>query len=227
MRRMIAALAVLLAPVTIQAQWSKDAKGEAVYGFNFTVHGTFECWGFFQPLGQCSVSGNQATLTSGTATATLTFTGVTNAVAVTVPGPNVPLGSLSILYGGTGPFLWPTEMSDRSPLVFTYTLNETGPLVATRFLHARLITSRDRTLLTVACCGEVGAFFEPLFPEPPGLHYGPLIITDVNRVDLLAGVTTQANFTANIGLTPEPSTYALMAAGLLAIGVFRRRRSRR
>jgi hypothetical protein len=64
-------------------------------------------------------------------------------------------------------------------------------------------------------------------PNPSGPSYPSVIIDQIGTLRITDATTGPVALTGSLALVPEPSTYALLGTGLLALGaVARRRRSR-
>jgi hypothetical protein len=225
MRRFLFGIALLGVPLAAHAQWYAQPNGDYAYNFSYTTGGAFSCVNPQYLSGTCATSANTLTLGNGAATATIAFTGASStATASNIRGGNLALGTFTLTYGGTGGFTWPTiSAGGNHEFDFALSFTETGPVVATRTLHQGFLR-QSPTVMANACCEQFGTYFQiPASPSPVPLNYA-VLLDSFTRPDFIVGGATQYQLIGQVGLVPEPSTYALMAAGLLVLGLARWRR---
>ena len=224
MRSLVAAL-LLCVPAVATAQWSTQPGGDLQYTLNYVSSATFSCT---SPLvrSSCLAFDNSLLLTNGSANATISFTGVSNTITATnVRTGGMPIGTFSILYGGVGPFSWPSAVNSQQALFgVRFAMTETSPILwgSYKNRHFRLSSS---TKLVDDCCDGDGDYFEwGVAPAPTGYRFG-IVVDNFSPMSFTVGGPTSFDVTAAIGIVPEPSTCAMMFCGLVTVGLVRRKRA--
>ena len=234
---LLATLCATLAPLAANAQpfgWSIQPNGEAQYTSLFSASGSFGCnSGNFRPGGSCVVSGNSLTLGNNGAFLTLSFAGISNqVVAASNVSQLVTFGVITKVFSGTGTFLFPQSVNANVPafgfgLTVTSAIPGVGASTSSAFFNYAL--DGRTTELSVNCCETDRDYVSYGFLQAPpaGFRYSALV-ADGFRRGLVIRTTDTATLAvaAQVGVVPEPSTFALGAAGLALVGVAARWRTR-
>lgn len=225
--RLLAALLLLAAPRTTAAQaWTPNGDGNYTYHMNYSTTALFECGASWNYLGTCAASGNLLTLgnQAGTATMTLTFTGASGNIDVFGDNVKVLIGTVTKTFAGSEQFSFAPVMNDQE-WVFGMRANffSTIPVATQGVRRFRYRLDADEPLRE-NCCEDAITYFGLAFVAPPApLRLTHLLIHNFNNPEIT--LTPESyTITAKVALVPEPSTYALMGAGLLSIAAFTRRR---
>ena len=225
MKKFLLAISLLCAPVVSQAQWSVLPNGEYSYAFDYSTNASFAC-GAATALGtgSCAISAHAVTITSGTATATVSFNGTSGSTSATnVQAGGVNIGSISISYGGVGMFFWPTPVSQGYAFRMDLAVTETGSINSVGIM-SRGYSFVSPTNAIYNCCSGYDTFLAlAVGNKPPSLGPVEIIMEKFSNPVLAVGGPTSLPISASIELVPEPSTYALIAFGLIGIGALKRR----
>lgn len=219
------ALACLVPATAARADgWALLPNGEWGFSQLVSTSGFFACVNsqYYLPGGSCTASGNTLTLTSGSSTMTVTFTGSIQTVLATGSrDTDLVMGTLTKTFTG-GPFTIP-PMASRVAELFNLRIVLDGS-TGTRGAMQSGYTSEAGTYLPYNCCENYPTYTAlGLGPRPPGITY-TLAVFDTFAGRDIRFDTTPNTITARVGLVPEPSTYALFAAGLAMLAVVRRTR---
>jgi hypothetical protein len=191
---------------------------------SFALNGAFTTEGVFTCLKSlaCSGSGtNTLTLGSGSNTATLTFNGVNETVAITNQATPVKLGEFTT---SSGPgFTFPTRPNPNIPIIrFDFIIHQSSPVDGTR---DRLLAfgpggKSDLPLMI----GDSYVRFGLPPSTTPGRNYTGFVYSfSPFPIKLSANGTT--DFSANVGVVPEPGSMLLVGGGLAAALARRRKRA--
>lgn len=228
----LAAMALTVTPLVssrADAQWALQG-GDYGVTFGYQTTGSLSCLNVEYHAQPCIADASGLTLWNGTAFAHLSYIGVTNSVTATNQrvGP-VDFGTLQLSYGGTGEFTWPRLLAPTA-LSFGLRVNFMqldGPLATTSGRSFRFGYTAPHIFSTFSGVSQSDYFSIGFaYPQPALLNYSAIVFDGFSLPQLDDRVPADFSMHANVGLIPEPSTYALMALGLLAVGVVARRRQR-
>ena len=229
MKKFMAFAAVLiLAPIiSARAQWVLGPGDLVSYTANYTFTGGVNCSSSQYFVGACTNTASGVRLFSGTAWQDITFEGSASAVTASNVSSTVRVGRVTAVAGGVGPFAWHASIS--SPVIPLFGFNVlatiTQPVALTSQIFAYHFVPDNATLLSYNCCdGDYTYGVFPFTPQPAPLHYSNVVFSLVTYPSFSANAPNTQDIYAVVGLIPEPSTYALTFAGLLAIGLIARRR---
>jgi PEP-CTERM motif len=184
----------------------------------FTTEGVFTC---LKSLA-CAGSGtNTLTLGSGANTATLTFNGVDTTLGITNVATPVKLGQFQT---SSGPgFTFPTRPNPNIPIIrFDFIIHQSSPVSGTR---DRVLSfgpggKSDLPLMM----GDSYVRFSLPPSTTPGRNYTGFVYSFAPfPFKLSANGTT--DFSANVGVVPEPGSMLLVGGGLAAALARRRKRA--
>jgi hypothetical protein len=191
----------------------------------FSLSGTLSTRGIFTCAGfgglACTGSGTDTlVLGSGTNVATLTFEGIERDITVTNRAQLVTLGTFVV----TGPedFTFPTRVNDNLAIIrFDLTMDQT----------LQEFDSNTRRLSFGPGGGHVVKFLagstRSSFPLSggfgPGFNYSRVVYS-FNATGFTIRGNGATDFTADVGVVPEPGTIALVASGLAGAFIRRRRK---
>lgn len=182
-----------------------------VVPITLSTSGTFFCVGFAPCF--TGAGTNQATITSDTGSATVTFTGVSDTFSVTNVTRQLTLGTFDVT--ATPGFRFPLNLANPELSIVGFLFRIEGP-------------QETETLLWTF--GPGGGTTLPLqfgrfpFGLQPDVDPSPFEGVAFNMNPPLLATNASTGLTADVGLVPEPSTMALIGTGLL--GVLARRRKR-
>jgi hypothetical protein len=190
--------------------------GSVVFNAELATSGTFNCRSTVPCTGEGT---NSITIGSAGNTATLTFTGVTSAFAVSGDSRRVNIG----MFEGTASpgFTFPRRTNPRVPILdFNLVLTHTSPTSNTRRKMFSFFWPRDRPDLTQPMVNNFHVIF-PIGPQPPGSHQTAIVYSFLSPTISSNGVRT---LDANVGAVPEPSSLLLLGAGFASAAYARRRK---
>jgi hypothetical protein len=223
----LAAVLSTLAPVAARAQgWSVLPSGEAAFTDTYTTAGSFSCWGGtlgFAPGSSCEASGNTLRLGNNGAFMTLTFEGLTRTITATNIAQRPSLGTLSVVLSGSGPFAFPVPTNPNA-LSFSFGLQVTNGRGTSQTLGAGYIVTDAAAEQPVRCCEGFRQHLAFGTPAPPSPFRYTAVVFDQFADLTLRPVAGSREISAQVGIVPEPSTFALGALGLVALGVVARRK---
>lgn len=205
--------------------WAQGPDGNWEFAHTVaTGPATFRCGNpGFPPEVTCSAGANAVTLTNGTSAMTVRFEAVAERlVRAGTQRTAIELGRLRTEITG-GPFTLPQPfLPDKVLFTFSFpmTLGVPGPLpylVGFETYGTRTDALPSDTRLV--------SIVPPVPPHPTGLRYGlvyyPFTVAPIRFED-----GAVASVSVGIGIVPEPATWVLMGAGLLALAVVSKRRLR-
>lgn len=223
-------LSILAASAPLSAQgWALLPDGGWGYAHNLTTAGTFTCIGaaYYLPGGGCTASGNTLTLFTPNSSMTVIFTASTQTVVATnMRDRDLVMGTFTKTFTGA-PFTLPGFASPYGSMFsFELLLSSTQPITTSGSMRFEYPFSTGTSLQ--ANFGESGRDYAVLFPTraPSPITYGAIVYNTFVGVNLTFDAAPQT-ITSRVGLVPEPSTFALLATGILClVGVRASRRSR-
>ncbi|MEQ1693455.1 MAG: PEP-CTERM sorting domain-containing protein [Gemmatimonas sp.] len=223
--RFVMALALITAAWhDAEAQWGQLPSGEWGLTFDYAVTGTFICpIAMYVPGAVCTTAANTIRFTTGASWGEMRFDGQVSRVTASAISTLVTIGQISTSTGGMSPFAWPKPIPQIPLFLMTLRINGAGNGAPRGWIR-----SSDSSLQPACPEGCVDFSFVDLSgqnttPPLPHLSGFPLFNNiSMSSVDFYNSPTTLV--TSEVGLVPEPSTYALMAFGLGVLGVVARRR---
>jgi len=214
-RTMLRRTAVAVAAVTLSA-----GVAGAQHMVQFTTTGAFG--------GTCGGAPAACTMTSGTGTSNLTFTGRPMATYFT-PVNGADLGQFTLFANRT---TTGTSTFNYDGATFTLFINQINPSTG----NETVVGSLDGTFQHIRTSGGAGSSGGPLYwlPEQNWFQIGYIryefVLTNENGLLIRLPDGTAANTTiaANItSVVPEPSTVLLLGSGIAGLGLFGLRSRRR
>lgn len=226
MIRKIAAMLVAFAVCSgsIQAQWRVNGRGVDV-SYNYSVTGSLSC-NYAYILQPCVNNANGITLHNGSAFATITYTGYTGSLTAANFGtPAISFGTLHVAVGGTGPFTWSPMIARNASFFMDLSFTPQFPGAGTSTNRRGFIYQSPNNMASFF--GEqYRSYMNVGLPSSNGALYTNYhaVVFDFNNPQLASGADGDYDLSAQISLIPEPSTYAMMLAGLAALGIVSVRR---
>lgn len=210
--------------------WSILPDGHPAWTDTYSTSGRFICGvpggGGWPTGGSCDVIGNTLRLGNNGAFLTLEFIGRTQSLTTGPARQATTLGTLVTTVSGTGPFVFPAAPNPNA-LSFAFFLdirNGAGLTQSRGFGYLLLRT--PSSALPVGCCEDYQTYVSFDVPRPFGnFTYHSAQFNGFTDPRLLA-TNASIDITVTHGLVPEPSTYALTAAGLLGVLAAARRARR-
>ena len=217
-------LPLVLAALPAGAQgWSQLPNGEFGYTVSYSTSAVFSCLTTYLAVGTCTASGNSVTLGRADATMTLTFTGVSDEVTATNVLQQASLGTITTSFTGASPFLPPEMLATPAALVrFDGSFLSTSPTTASRSFGG-FLSPRSFGLITF---GRASVFAISVTPPPAHTTYDLVVFDDIANPTIRYDTPRVFGFTTAVSVVPEPSTWALTATGLAAVGLLAGRRRR-
>ena len=202
----------LLATARAQADpYTILPNGDLLFDVSMRSSGVFGCPAHLP----CTGSGTNAiTLGTGSATATLRFTGVEaefQAGNVVTP---VTVGAFELF--GSPDFTFPVTNPFAPAFSFTLTIDHTSPVEDSGSI--RWVLGQNGRLLIGSDWLGVSAG-----PNPPGYAYTGIVYTFSQGQIGNPGLGNAQNVVANVGVVPEPATLLLMSTGMAGLAWTRRR----
>ena len=222
MKRLLIGLLLMCGPSVSAAQWARLPNGEWGYTFNYTPQVQFVCGA--TAVGVCQGGSNSMTINNGSASAMLTFAGSAGTTVASNVSHRVSLGTFHVAFSGT-PFTWPTALDAQQLFAVRYVVTETAPISSTGAFSRRYRPLGGITASQNCCEGDVDFLTLGLSPQPPGLTYGVVAMSNFTFPTFSVGGPADFAVSATVGLIPEPSTWALMVLGLAVVGVVARKRA--
>jgi len=216
----------LLLPLSTAAAsgWEKMPSGEWQFVDRVSTTGFFTCGSptEYRAVNACSANGSTLVLRSGSSELTVTFAGLVQTImSSNVRSAPIAMGTLSTAITG-GPFTMPAVTSDQGTL-FTFTLLLNAELGGTGRVTAGY-TASAQTSLPYNCCENFFTYVRlGTSAQPAGLTYSSSLYDNFAGRDI-AFDGSSSLVTARVGLIPEPSTYLLLATGLVGVAWLTKRR---
>jgi hypothetical protein len=164
------------------------------------------------------------TLGSGSNTATLTFEGVDRTITVTNRATPVVLGRFVV--DGPDDFTFPARLNDNPPIIgFTLEFSHTTPVLDTN-LHGLTFGPGGGTQLRFLQGRSHTSFPLAGVDLGPGVNYSSIVYSFRLNPFFISG-NGATDFTADVGVVPEPGTIFLVGAGLAGALARRRRKASR
>ena len=224
-----AATALCISASGAEAQWAQISGGDYGMNFDFQTSASLSCIKEIYNTQSCTSDGATVTQWNGGAFAQVSFTGVTSSAFASnrASGP-IGLGTLSVRYGGTGAFSWPSMVAPGIGSFDLYLTLQTLNAPNTGWSRIRFQFMQISPSLMRAYLGEAQSNYIMLdlpHPQPSHLTYREVVFDNLNlpHIDQLVDADYDID-AASVSVIPEPSSYALMALGLGAIGIVSRRR---
>lgn len=219
------AFCALAAPAS--AQWAADGD-DFSYTFGYQVTGGLGCATNYvaQP---CVTDAGGITLYNGDAFARITYTGVSGVATAANHriGP-VSFGTLHVAFGGTTVFTWPKMIAQTASFGLGLTFTPLGVVNPVQGHHSRGFIWTSPTNMASFFGERYSPYLFPDLGAPPHPlgHSYQVVFSEFNHPQLDATTPGDYDLTATVSLIPEPSTWAMMALGLAAVGVGARKRLR-
>jgi hypothetical protein len=191
---------------------------------SFALNGAFTTEGVFTCLRSLACAGtgtNTVTLGSGSNKATLTFNGVDTTVAIGNVSTPVTLGQFQT---SSGPgFTFPTRPNPNIAILrFDFRIQHSSPFESDRHTVLSFGPGGKSTLPFLMGTSYM-SFEVPPEATSPGHNYSRFVYSFSPFPFSLSANGTR-DFTAQVGVVPEPATMILVGGGLAAAMALRRRR---
>jgi hypothetical protein len=189
---------------------------------SFPLAGAFSTDGVFTCVRSlpCTGSGTSSvTLGSGSNTATLTFNGVDTTIDIDNVARPVTLGHFEVT--GSPGFTFPKRINPTNPVLrFNFRIRQTSPVDNTNSKELSFGPGgkSDLPLLMGTDHTSFG-----LATSAPGFRYEALVYSIAPFPFKISG-NGVTDFTARVGVVPEPATFVLVGGGLAAAIAARRRK---
>lgn len=210
-RTAVLTAAVALPITSADAQrWVPLAHGEWGYELPVLSSGAFAC-GIALVGGSCATSLNTLTLTSVSGSMTLAFVGFNQSVLATNQAQQVQIGRIDATF--TGDFAFPLGSNPNVP-VFTLRINAPGGAFGLGY------RGRPTGQYVYDCCEGFATYTAvgTTRPFPPNANY-PAVVFHSLTAPTFTRAQARYDVAVTYGLVPEPSSLALAAAGLGALGL--------
>lgn len=227
--RLLAATLLLMVSTPLAGQpWTPNGDGTYTYHMTYSTSALFVCNTWSSYLGTCLANDNSITFGNqgGTGSMTLTFEGTTGALDITGDDTRAYIGRLTKSYSGAEPFQFAPTRGEEWVFGMRMFVSSTDPVTTQGFRQYHYYFPRNGPINGNCCEGNNAPFARLGFAtRPPNLHVQALIFHDFDN-PIITTTPEALAISATVTFVPEPSTYALMGAGLLLIGVFARSRQR-
>ncbi len=225
MKRILALAALLGAPVVMQGQtWNWGPNGSTNITFDASWVGFVECG--LSPYiyeGSCMNTRNGMRLTNGSAWVDFSVVGNSGILTVSTIPSTVALGTISVVRGGIGTYVLPPSHPEARFLKLGYRF-QSADLNANAVLGRVYRPDGQGGLFPSSSVNGGGAYIDiPLGVAPTNGYRMNLLFHSVTYPEFTFDNDAEYAVSVTGQLIPEPSTYTLMAAGLVSLVLLRRR----
>ncbi|MGV3710636.1 MAG: PEP-CTERM sorting domain-containing protein [Gemmatimonas sp.] len=209
----------------VHAQWAPGPGGDYEVTLSYKTSATFSCFRVHYHAQPCTSDAAGLTLWNGDAFARFTFAGVeASATHTNVRKPGAPIGMVKVTFGGTGLYTWPQLLTPgQASFTMQMALEQTGVANPGKSWSTAWFTVLSPTRLGSSLSSD-WFIIDPDFPHPHSPNPGVAVFDRLQAPQFTTGQDASFEMTAWVGVIPEPSTYALLGMGLVAIAAVRRRR---